>query len=67
MKAPPCFDDAETKKIIRSICTQHSIDSDLLKDLCEMVIERSGAGRRFGLDEEIAGIIERFFSREAQS
>jgi hypothetical protein len=65
MKAPPCFEDSETKRIIREICDQHAIDSELLKDLCELVSEYSGSGRRFGLDAEIAGIIDRFLTRSS--
>jgi hypothetical protein len=64
MKAPPCFDDAETKKLVKQVCTQHQIDPELLKDLCELVTQYSGSGRRFGLDDEIAGIITRFIARE---
>jgi len=63
MKPPPCFEDTETKRIIRQICEQHQIDMELLKDLCELVNERSGSGRRFGLDDELAGILSRFLSR----
>jgi hypothetical protein len=36
MKAPPCFDDPETKRVVKQICEQHRVDSELLKDLCEM-------------------------------
>lgn len=63
MKVPPCFDDPETRKIIRQICDEHSLDVDLLKDMCEIVGKYSGSGRRFGLDEEIAGAVDRFLSR----
>jgi len=63
MKAPPCFEDPETKRIIRKICEQHSIDDELLKDLCELMNEYSGSGRRFGLEDQIAGSITRFLSR----
>jgi hypothetical protein len=67
MKAPPCFDDPETKKIIREICGLHSVDHDLLKDLCELMNEYSGAGRRFGLDDQIAAIINRFLTRSNEA
>jgi len=67
MKAPPCFEDPETRKIIRQICDQHSIDIGLLKDLCELMNEYSGSGRRFGLPDEIDGIINRFFTRENEA
>lgn len=63
MKAPPCFDDPETKKLVKQVCKQHQIDPELLKDLCELVMQYSGSGRRFGLDDEIAGIITRFIAR----
>jgi hypothetical protein len=63
MKVPPCFEDPETKKIIRQICNEHGIDMELLKDLCELMNEYSGSGRRFGLPDEIDSIINRFFVR----
>lgn len=66
MKAPPCFDDPETKKLVKQVCRQHQIDPELLKDLCELVTQYSGSGRRFGLDDEIAGIITRFIAREPE-
>ena len=63
MKVPPCFEDPDTKKIIRQICNEHGIDIELLKDLCELMNEYSGSGRRFGLPDEIDSIINRFFVR----
>lgn len=63
MKVPPCFEDPETKKIIRQICNEHGVDMELLKDLCELMNEYSGSGRRFGLPDEIDSIINRFFVR----
>jgi hypothetical protein len=66
MKAPPCFDDPETKKLVKQVCKQHQVDPELLKDLCELVTQYSGSGRRFGLDDEIAGIITRFIAREPE-
>jgi hypothetical protein len=41
MKAPPCFEDPEARKMIREICEQHTIDLELLKDLCELMNEFS--------------------------
>ena len=67
MKAPPCFDDPETRKLIKQICVNNSIDHELLKDLCELVNEHSGSGRRFGLPAEIDAVIDRFISREEQA
>jgi Small protein found in certain Dnd DNA modification systems len=60
MKAPPCFDDPESKKIIRRICEQQRVDIDLLKDLCEIVNNHAGSGRRFGLPEDIETVLDRF-------
>jgi molybdate-binding protein len=63
MKAPPCFDDPETKRMIERICEEHQIDGELLKDLCELINNHSGSGRRFGLDDEISASITRFLTR----
>jgi hypothetical protein len=67
MKAPPCFDDPETKRLVRHVCEQHRIDTELLKDLCELVNHYSGSGRRFGLDDELASIITRFLERSTEA
>jgi hypothetical protein len=60
MKAPPCFVDPESKKIVSKICAQHRIDLDLLKDLCEIVNVHAGSGRRFGLPEDIENRLDQF-------
>jgi hypothetical protein len=65
MKAPPCFEDAESKRIIRQICEDHRIDIDLLKDICELVQERAGEGKRVGIDAEISDILSRFINQRA--
>jgi hypothetical protein len=62
MKAPPCFEDPETKRIVKQICEEHRIDMVVLKDVCELVQERSGEGRKFGLDAEISDILSRFLN-----
>lgn len=49
MKAPPCFEDSETKRIIREICEHHAIDAELLKGLCELPIEAVAGGCGDGL------------------
>lgn len=67
MKAPPCFEDPDTKRLIRQICEEHKIDGELLKDLCELINEYSGVGRRFGLDDELAAIITRFLNRNEKA
>ena len=66
MKAPPCFEDPETTKMIRGICENHKLDVQLLTDICELVLEHSGSGRRFGLDDELASIVNRFLSRSTE-
>jgi len=65
MKAPPCFEDAESKRIIRQICDDHRIDIDLLRDICELVQERAGEGKRVGIDAEISDILSRFINQRA--
>ena len=65
MKAPPCFEDTETKRIIRQICDEHRIDTDLLKDLCELIQDRSGEGVRLGIDNDIAGLLSRFINERS--
>ena len=67
MKAPPCFDDPETKRLIREICEDHNIDKELLKDLCDLVNRYSGSGRRYGLDDDLASIITRFLTRKEEA
>ncbi len=64
MKAPPCFDDPECKKVIRDLCEEHRIDTALLKDLCELMQQHSGAGRKHHIDAEIALSIDRFLERK---
>ncbi len=53
--------------MVRQICDEHKIDGELLKDLCEIVNEYSGSGRRFGLDDELASIITRFLTRNEEA
>ena len=65
MKAPPCFEDPETKRIVKQICEEHRIDNAILKDVCELVQERSGEGRKFGLDAEISDILSRFLNERS--
>lgn len=65
MKAPPCFEDPETKRLIRKTCENHEIDVDLLRDLCEVVLKYSGSGRAFGLPEEIDLTLERFITERS--
>jgi hypothetical protein len=64
MKSPPCFDDLESKKLIQDLCEEHRVDIALLKDLCELMQQHSGSGRKEGIDAEIAGCVDRFLSRK---
>jgi len=64
MKAPPCFDDPESKKVIQGLCEEHRIDTALLRDLCELMQQHSGSGRKHNIDAEIALAIDRFLERK---
>jgi uncharacterized phage protein gp47/JayE len=63
MKPLPAFEDPETKKLIQALCAEHQIDAALLKDLCEVMQEHSGSGRKHDVDADIAGCIDRFLAR----
>lgn len=65
MKAPPCFEDAEARKSIEATCRQSKIDCRLLKELCDVVMKYSGAGRADGVGFDIAECIDAFLSRTA--
>jgi hypothetical protein len=64
MKAPPCFDDPESSKLIQSLSQEHGIDTALLKDLCELMQQHPGAGRIHHIHSEIADCIDRFLARK---
>lgn len=64
MKAPPCFDDPESKKLIHGLCEEHRIDVALLRDLCELIQQHSGSGRKHHIDAEIALCVDRFRERK---
>lgn len=64
MKPPPCFDDLECGRVIRELCDEHRIDTELLKDLCELMQQHSGSGRKHHIDAEIALSIDRFLKRK---
>lgn len=66
MRAPAFFDDLESRKLVKQICSQHNIDAELLKDLCELIVEHSGKGRRPGLDADLTGILTRFIDRTSE-
>lgn len=63
MKQLPAFEDEETKKLIHGLCQEHEIDMPLLKNLCEVMQEHSGSGRKHDVDADIAGCLDRFLAR----
>jgi len=63
MNYPPCFQDSEAKKEIERLCRENNIDILLLKDLCELLNEYSGMGRKEGVIQDIEDIIDRFIKR----
>ena len=66
MKPPTCFQDSEGKKEIERLCRENDVDSCLLKDLCEVVSQHAGSGRREGILAEITECIDRFLTRCSQ-
>ena len=63
MRLPPCFVDRETKRKIEALCQQNQIDVQLLADLCEVVHNYAGSGRREGITADIGQSIENFAAR----
>ena len=63
MNLPPCFEEPESKKVIKELCEENKIDAKLLKDLCEVVLEYSGSGRKEGIPADITNCIDRFIER----
>lgn len=63
MKPPPCFDDPQSKRLILSLCEEHGVDATLLKDLCDLIQQHSGSGRKPHIDAEMALAIDRFLER----
>lgn len=62
MRLPACFEDSESKKLIRALCKEHKIDEDLLTDLVEIVQQYSGSGRRDGVTSDITSALDRFLN-----
>ena len=67
MRPPPCFEDRETKKRLEAICATNQIDTDLLVELCEVVYDYSGSGRREGVTADINTAIESFLQRSTMN
>ena len=64
MKTLPCFDDPESRKLIQELTEQHRVDTTLLRDLCELIQQHSGSGRKHNIDAEIALCLDRFLERK---
>lgn len=67
MKTLPAFDDPESKKLIQKICDEHGIDVPLLKNLCEVIQQYSGSGRKHDVDSDIAGYLDGFLARKPEA
>ena len=63
MKVPPCFRDREASRQISDLCRENNIDVSLLQDLCEVLGEYAGAGRKEGIVSDISECIDRFLAR----
>jgi len=64
MNAPPCFQDSAAKRVISNLCSQNNIDITLLKDLCEVLNNFSGSGRKEGVQVDLTDCIDRFIDRK---
>ena len=63
MNFPPCFQEPGAKRVIADLCEQHKIDTTLLKDLCEVLLNFSGSGRKEGVLADLTDCIDRFIAR----
>lgn len=61
---PACFTDSESKKIIKELCTQNTVDVVLLRELCEVVGQYAGSGRKDGINAEISQCLDLFLARQ---
>lgn len=66
MKPPACFENMEARRHIEKLCSQENIDLDLLKDLCEVIQEYAGYGRKDGVVSELTDCIQRFLDRHPE-
>jgi hypothetical protein len=67
MKTPACFDDNQTRAIIKELCKKHNIDIDLLSDLCDKIEDFSGSGRKDGINSDITDCIDSFLNRSTHN
>lgn len=63
MNVPPCFQEPEARRLISNLCEQNKIDTTLLKDLCEILVNFSGSGRKEGIQADLTDCIDRFIIR----
>lgn len=66
MRPPPCFDDAEARKVMDTICRANTVDVALIRDACEVVLKHSGTGRADGVNEDVTQCIDGFIRRLEQ-
>ncbi len=62
-RLPACFQDAETRALIETICATHGIDIKLLEDILLTSLQFSGSGRPKGVSTELATPIVDFIAR----
>lgn len=63
MRELPCFTDESSKSLIKGLCEGNDVDLTLIVDLCEVMLEYSGSGRREGIVEQFNQVIDRFLIR----
>jgi hypothetical protein len=66
MRQPPCFIDRETRRSIEALCHQNQIDVQLLSELCEIVHNYSGSGRREGITSDLVQTLDAFSARTSR-
>lgn len=64
MRPPACFDDREARRLIDGLCKKSEIDVKLLEELCEVIHEHSGSGRKDGIVSEFNTCLDSFLDRQ---
>ena len=65
MSHPQWSDDERARPIVQSVCIEHEVDVDLLRDLCQLYEEYAGSGRPHGIRSDIQARIDSFISRHS--
>jgi hypothetical protein len=65
MRQPACFDDREARRLIEQLCKKSDIDVKLLEELCEVIHDHSGSGRKDGIVSEFNERIDSFLDRQS--